>query len=260
MIEEHLKNRRKRSSVWSRIRLGGCPDEAALAAFADGQLGDSESVEGHLAECDQCRKQVAFLCQGLGVESDADVPVVLLSRAEVFGAKKASTAFSPAWRWATAAAVSACLVLAISLRVREDGLDVVFPPPTPPSLDSTSPRADTPVPPQSGSTNPESQRTVRGGEPSQFLPNMLQPLDGAEIAGEVRFQWQPVSGSLFYEVRVTTAAGDPVWQSDRVSTPTVRLPSSIHLASGERYFVWAVAYLPEGKTVRSRAVAFTVRD
>jgi len=89
---------------------------------------------------------------------------------------------------------------------------------------------------------------------------MLQPREGAEVSGKLRIQWQPVKGSLFYEIRVTTAAGDPVWQSDRVSTTVSQLPPAIQLIPGEKYFAWVVAYFPEGKTIRSRAVAFTVRD
>ncbi|MCI0535202.1 MAG: hypothetical protein L0Z50_08235 [Verrucomicrobiales bacterium] len=259
-MEQHLKNPDTQDTPLSSIRRWSCPDEVTLAAFADGQLAHADGVENHVADCRRCRAQVAFLAQGSDFAQDADISVALLARAEALGAKGMTTAVSPAWRWATAAAVTACLVLAISLRIKDDGLDVVFPPPTPPGLDSASPRAEPPAPPQPNPPGSESQRTVRGAEASQTLPNMLQPREGAEIFGTLRFQWQPVSGSLFYEVRVTSAAGDPVWQSERVTGPEVQLPSGIQLAPGEKYFVWVVAFLPESKTVRSRAIAFTVQN
>ena len=259
MIEQHLKNPGKRNSLLSVVRGWGCPDEATLAAFADGQLEDTGGVEEHLAECHRCRQQVSFLVHGSGLARDANVPPTLLARAEALGSTEASSAVSPAWRWATAAAVTACLVLAISLRVRESRLDVILTPPTPPSVDS-SPTADTPGPSQPDANYAEGQRNLRSAESRQLLPNMLQPREGAEVSGKLRIQWQPVKGSLFYEIRVTTAAGDPVWQSDRVSTTVSQLPPAIQLIPGEKYFAWVVAYFPEGKTIRSRAVAFTVRD
>ena len=259
MAEQSLRHVLKRASAPTAGQKWGCPDESVLAAFADGQMGDSERVESHLADCNHCRQQVAFLVHRPEPVGEVDVPAKLLARAEALGARGRARAVSPAWRWATAAAVTACLVLVITLRMREQELGVAPAPPAAPVVDSTPPEAASPT--LQDQANPlRGQRSVRGEEAGLSLPTLLQPLDSTQISGELRFRWRPVNGSLFYEIRVTTAAGDPVWQSERIHLTAGQLPTSIRLTAGEKYFVWVVAYLPEGKTVRSSAVAFTVRD
>jgi hypothetical protein len=77
--------------------------------------------------------------------------------------------------------------------------------------------------------------------------------------GSLEFRWRQVPRSLFYDVRLATAEGDLVWEGQATVT-SLRPPGDLQLEGGRKYFVWVRAYLPEGKTVQSRALAFSVKD
>ena len=55
-------------------RTRGCPDEARLAAYFERRLESSQQneVEAHVANCEHCLAQVAFLLE----IQDAELPVV----------------------------------------------------------------------------------------------------------------------------------------------------------------------------------------
>jgi len=89
---------------------------------------------------------------------------------------------------------------------------------------------------------------------------LVVPQEGQALpADNLKFRWVPFDQSMFYEVRLATAEGDLVW-SARCETSEIRLPAEVHLDPGEKYFVWILARLPEGKTVKSPAIAFQVQD
>jgi hypothetical protein len=86
---------------------------------------------------------------------------------------------------------------------------------------------------------------------------MLSPsLPNATLAGpDIHFDWQAVAGATSYDIRVTRDTGDPAWEA-HVEANHAKLPESVHLASGSKYFVWVRAYLKDGSTVESEAVPF----
>lgn len=255
MVEEILRSSRRSKGS---LRFGWrCPGESALAAFADGRLADSRRLEVHLSDCEACREQVAFLLRATGDDAEVEVPAELLVQAKAMGKRAGVPVVSAGWRWATAVAVTACLVLLVSRQVKQQEPGVVFAPPSPPGVASGSPGKEAPSA-KADSREGEEVPSVRGKKPDSPAFRLLHPLEGAKVSGKVDFRWQPVPGSLFYEVRVTTAAGDPVWQSERFTTTGATAPPSVQFTPHEKHFVWVVAFLPEGKTVQSKAIAFTV--
>ncbi len=225
-----------------------CPDETVLAAYAEGIQAGRLALESHLAECLSCRKQVAFLAQEDASASTNDVPQWLLARARELVPERSSSA-KPLW-WAAAATVTACLVFAFTLPMRELTLPLSFRAPGVPAMQESSaskPRRDT-------ARAPELRARTR---PSRS-PDLVRPSEGATVSGDgVEFRWRPMRESLFYEVQLTSLDGELIWK-ERTGTTHVRLPNSVSLRPGERYFVWVVAHMREGNAVKARAVSFKV--
>ena len=209
-----------------------CPDETALAAYVDGGVASSERrrIEGHLAGCAFCLGQVTFL-SGLQETQPEKVPAQLLSQAEGL-VKTRPRRFFPGLHWGLAPAAAA-LVALISLGGYELYRSSSPPPPPPPA--------------------------VRSAPLATDLPAILFPEEGQVVVGpELEIRWQEVPRSLFYDVRVLSAAGDRVWEA-RVESTRAQLPVEIRLATGEGYFVSVRAHLAEGRTRRSPVVGFEVR-
>jgi hypothetical protein len=96
--------------------------------------------------------------------------------------------------------------------------------------------------------------------PPAALPDLVFPREGSIIESEkLEFRWHKVERSLFYEIRLVTADGSLVWER-RVEAPRARLPADMRLTAGQKHFVWVRAYLPEGKTLKSSTVGFTVGE
>jgi hypothetical protein len=86
---------------------------------------------------------------------------------------------------------------------------------------------------------------------------MLSPsLPNATLAGpDIRFAWEAVPRATSYDVRITRDTGESVWEA-HVEANHAKLPASVHLAVGSKYFVWVRADLKDGSTVESEAVPF----
>ena len=90
------------------------------------------------------------------------------------------------------------------------------------------------------------------------LPEQVFPRPDSVVRREdVEFRWTAVPRSLFYEVRIATTEGDLVWEG-RAPATRLRPPNDLRLEAGQKFYFWVAAYLPEGRTVRSPAVAFVV--
>ena len=87
---------------------------------------------------------------------------------------------------------------------------------------------------------------------------MLFPSPGAAIASQSpEFRWSGVDQSLYYEIQVLSDNGDIVWEG-RTEETRLQLPAEFQLDHNKEYFVWVRAYLPDGKTIKSKAVAIRV--
>lgn len=232
-----------------------CPDETELAAYADGRCEENrrQPLTSHLAECVSCRKQVAFLAREDAEEPSNAVPQWLLARAAELVPER-SPAVRPLW-WASAAAATACLIFAVALQLR---LPTMPPAALPsPAAPAVKPQA---TPGSRIAVAPAASPAIRGATPSKSQPELLQPLEGATVGGEhLEFRWRPLRECLFYELRMTSADGELMF-SERTEATHMRLPSSISLRGGEKYFVWVTAHLSEGKTVKARAIGFRVES
>ncbi|HSF16324.1 MAG TPA: zf-HC2 domain-containing protein [Vicinamibacteria bacterium] len=205
-------------------RTWRCPDETLIAAYAQSGLAgrDKDRLEAHLADCEVCVSQVAFLLKAQEATGIEPAPDWLVKRARAMGTQDS---VAPLLRWAMAGGV----VLAIT------GAFWLY---------------------QSGGGSGNS-RTVRGGNEASL--EILRPREGAVLPNEgLEFQWEEAEGALFYEINLVTTRGDLLWQS-RVDDSKVRLPSGMSLAGNEKYYVWVRAHLSDRGTIKSETVAFEVR-
>jgi len=211
-------------------RTWRCPDEMELAGFVERRLpADSRTpLEKHIAGCDFCLDQMGVLMRLESGEAP-NAPPELIAKARRLAASYERSAWA-LWRWGAAAAAVSALALVLTISMR---------------------------PPAGITPGVEAFRTAPA---TMNPPELLAPREGAVVArNELEFRWRPLETSLYYDVRVLTAEGDVVWEG-RVNGNEARLPASIRPAAGRRYFVSVEGWLPEGKGMKSRVVAFQLRD
>jgi len=116
MEEQHSQADRQ---LWQRAAGTGrtlsvaCPDQLELAVYLDGQLSDPqvESLEGHLADCRECRQAVADarLIVAEAADSTSAVPQHVIRSARSLVRERVQLSTSLNWRltrWPIAAAAS----------------------------------------------------------------------------------------------------------------------------------------------------------
>ncbi|HUU15228.1 MAG TPA: zf-HC2 domain-containing protein [Terriglobia bacterium] len=257
MDERHLVRALARSKGSSPQRTWRCPGDGEIAAYVDGGLDETaaQRVAEHLADCDFCLDQVSFLAHAQERGVRADVPEALLAQACRLAGSPDQPQAKPMLRWALAGGFAASLALVAGLWLRAPRV-VIPPPPTagPPRVETKPPaRSDAPL-------TPVPVPTVRNKPRRAVLPDLLFPQEGSVITSEEsELRWQEVERSLFYEVHLVTADGSPVWEG-RSEVAHTRLPADVRLAEGGKYFIWVRAFLPDGKTLKSPAVGFTVGE
>jgi hypothetical protein len=255
MDEKQLRNLLRPQKNLTARRSWRCPEEALLAAYAEQKLTerDRPHVEAHLADCDFCLGQVAFLLSPPET-APAAVPAGLLLRARQLAETRAAVPGRPAWRWGAVAAATAGLMVIAAISLREPRAPV-----TPPGPSVTPPVSTSSLPAAPAAPTPATSRTIRKEQRKAVELQLIFPREGSVLSrSEVEFRWKSVRGSQFYEIRLVTAEGDVVWEG-RVETTQARLPDDIELAPGREYFVSVRAYLPEGKTLKSPTVGFRAR-
>lgn len=255
-----------------------CPDEIQLAAYVAQRLSGParNSIEAHVADCDFCLSQVAFLTQSADWANSVDVPANLLSGARNLVARKPSRGINWGWRWAATTAAVACFALILVVivlqlrrqqsvsttsgplvvqqtlpeRVPSPQITVVAPP--------SSPEPSQPVQPPKAKATQTS--VVRSKTAEDLLPKLISPRDGAVVRREdLEFRWEPVSEAIFYEVRVMSAEGDLVFEAQTENT-RLKPGSTASLAPGKKYFVVARAHLRHGKAAKSSFVSFRLAE
>ena len=241
-------------------RRWGCLSEAEIAAYVDHAIRGTEKdkIDAHLADCEFCLSQVAFLIRIQKAELPASVPGPLLSRARdlVPGPNtvrpysvRAGVELIPAW--GRVAAAAACLAVVVTVSVRYSRFRSL-------SSSSNAPASSARIRPDAQPVlqNP-SVGDVRGGVESASLAVVFPVPESAVPRNDLQFQWKTVDGALDYEVRVLTAEGDLVWEQ-KTEGNSVKLPSDVRVETGHKYYLLLRADLPQGKTVESRAIGFSV--
>ena len=270
-LEKLLRNRPR---VTFR-RNGRCPDEIELAAYVDHQLEGAarESISAHLANCDSCLSQVAFLLQAMDWANPDQVPADIFRRARSLVPPKSVRASIWNWRWVTASAAAACLVLLVVLIALRFGAAA-----SGQRSERTTGRAATSTGHSSFSAKfagntPRSSAAFRyktspgrAGHTghtkwrSGSVADSRVPRDGATLRrSELDFRWQPVANTVFYDVRLVTADGDLI-QETRTEDTHLRIAGDVQLVPGGKYFVSIRAHVREGKTVKSEIVSFRISD
>jgi hypothetical protein len=270
-LKDLLQSRRRKSFR----RSWRCPDEIQIAAYADHQLEATarELVSTHLANCDFCLSQISFLLQARDWANPDQVPPDVLRRARDLVSRKSGRATTWGWRWVAASATAACLVLLLAfITLRFLGQPTVNAPSEPLVAQQHQPNI-VPLAPNSPATpraaaQPSATKTrsvepagpaIRGGD-RDLLPTVVFPADGATLPrSELDFRWEPVADTVFYDVRVVTAAGELIHEAKTEDTH-LRLADDIQLAPGGKYFVSIRAHVREGKTVKSNIVSFRISE
>jgi hypothetical protein len=86
---------------------------------------------------------------------------------------------------------------------------------------------------------------------------VIVPAEGAEVTPKRELVWHARGAGAAYLVTVQDTSGDVLWSSSLVDTSTT-IPSSMRLASGQRYF-WSVeARLADGVSTATSAHVFRV--
>lgn len=237
-----------------------CPDEERIAAYVDGRLPPTarEKVERHLARCEPCLNQAAFLLRLESSGPPPSVPPALLARARAVPAPGWRHMLIPDLRWAALAGATASALLVAVVWLHQPS--PIVPPPAPstaPPAEVASPAPASPAPAAAPEVRPSPRRSVRGGGGSP-APEILVPSEGSVVPSEgLEIRWRGVPGALAYEVRLVTSEGSLVWES-RTEATAVPLPQEVRLEPGRRYYVWVHAHLSEGRTVKSPAFGFSV--
>lgn len=255
-----------------------CPDENQLAAYVAQRLSSSarNSIEAHVADCDFCLSQVAFLTQSADWANSEEVPAHLLSGARKLVTRKPSKVINLGWRWAATTAAVACFAVLFVLVVlqlrKQQSVSTTSGPlvaqQTSPEL-VASPQITVAPPalrlePSQPVQTPKAKSTqtpvVRSKTAEGLLPKLISPRDGAVVRREdLEFRWKPVSEAIFYEVRVMSAEGDLVFEGQTEDT-RLKLGSTAPLVPGTKYFVVARAHLRQGKAAKSSVVSFRLAE
>ena len=250
-----------------------CPDEIQVAAYVARRLSDParNSIEAHVADCDFCLSQVAFLTQSGEWANSVDVPANLLAGARNLVARKPTRGINWGWRWAVSAAAVVCFaffLVALQLRrqqVTRPSGSLVAQQTSPESIPSpqivaASPpsRSETSQPVQSPKSKTTQTQTpmVRSKTTEELLPQVISPRHGAVVRREdLEFRWEPVPEAIFYEIRVMSVEGDLMFEGKTEDTK-LKLSSTAQLVPGAKYFVVARAHLRQGKAAKSNLVSF----
>jgi anti-sigma factor RsiW len=230
-----------------------CPDEQRLAEYADRQLiGDERhAVERHLATCDTCAEQVAFL---VSVPAQNEpVPYELLRKALALGKAQGKGAFAT-WKPVAVGAFALLLLVAVlSWRiiepqaVRKGASSETTILKQSPFVAQNQVSSPTPLP---------DHDAVRGS--SSADARFLFPLPGSVVdPATLVFRWKPVTDAQFYEVELVSDDGSVIWQQ-RVQSASTPLPTSVHLIKGKTYFVRLRVHSVRGSVEQTKAVGFII--
>jgi Putative zinc-finger len=225
-----------------------CLSDDDVAAYLDDRLDDTSrrETESHLANCHACRSLIGDVI-AMRRREILQLPLGLKERAlsAALSARKRPSVLVPAF----ATAGFACLILAIFLLESPQTLNLPLrKAPAVPAI------AKSDLPSRQGDGNSDIVR--KPTQPETAARILFPPQDASLERSQLRFRWRSVSRAEYYEVRVVTSDGDPVWAGES-KTNSVDLPTDLSLSDGT-YFVWVGAMI-DGQIKRSLPVRFRVR-
>ena len=103
-------------------------------------------------------------------------------------------------------------------------------------------------------------RATRNIDSRLTQPEIIAPVSGV-LASRAEFivRWTDVPGSLYYEVRIVSDAGDLIGLQ-RVEVAEWEPGDQIVLQPGREYFIRVDAYLSDSQTIRSEHIPFRLKD
>ena len=217
-----------------------CPQETEYAGLIDGTLPDEARARlaDHLAHCQKCLDLVTCLVRVQDRPQD-QVPQELLAAALKFGPDSQAMRPPARFQWHTALAAAAGVLLVVGVVFTQY-----------PQLTDVLLRSDL--------SQPADSESVRVNGRGQDLLSILFPAEGLAVdSSKPEFRWSGVDQSLYYEFQVLSENGDILWEG-RTEDTQLQLPPDFKLAHNTNYFVWVRVYLPDGKTIKSKAVAIRV--
>lgn len=227
MDQKGLISLLRESAIGHYKRTPFCPDDHEIAGFVDGTLNDSvrEHVERHLPDCQACVNRVGLLTRLLREHASAGQPEA---------PKHPGTDWkriAPQW------AIAASILLAATFIARMPAPESV------PVIDIAS-----------------DYQTTRNIGSRTGAPEILAPSSGV-ISSRDGFviRWTEVPGSLYYEVRIVTDAGDLV-REQRVEGTEWTIGHDLNLKAGREYYLRVDAYLSDAKSISSQHIPFKVQD
>jgi hypothetical protein len=253
-----------------------CPGEAEISAYVEHRLSveDKARIESHVADCDACLEQIAFLVRPSAAEPTPAAPR-LLSRARDLVMEKQAAWRAPVLRWGTVAATAVLVAFVLVRQARAPGVghSPYVPGPdvsssaAPPSAPGSTPPGPVTTAPAQPAAPPHAASPARPAPPQSVVRNsVVKPLqldlafpsENATLSiGQLEFRWKPIPGVAYYEVQLVTDDGTVVWIG-KVEGIRARPPDSIRLETGRKYFVWIKAHLSGGGTVKSATVSFHI--
>jgi hypothetical protein len=219
-----------------------CPQETEYAGLIDGTLPDEERARlaDHLAHCQKCLDLVTCLVRIQDRPQD-QVPQELVAAALKLGSDGQVMRLPARFQWQAALAAAAGVVLVVGVLFTQY-----------PQITDVFLRSDPSQPSDSDS------QSVRVNGRGQDRLSILFPAQGAAIdSSRPEFRWSSVDQSLYYEFQVLSDNGDILWEG-RTEETQLQLPPEFNLDRDTSYFVWVRVYLPDGKTIKSKAVAIRV--
>lgn len=214
-----------------------CPEDQEIAEYFEGDLTESEclKLERHLGDCRFCLARIGILERLEEVRTDTRVPGAVLATAKQMRHTVPARWPGMAPAWATAAAIMITL-FTLSSRNQEA---VPAPGVIPPAVSGTE-------------VNSRQLRSVRRDITELTV---FTPAPGADISPGTLIQWDEIPRNLHYNITVLSYAGDVLWTERLAGTEWV-LNDSMNLSTGSKYYFRVDAHLPDGRTVRSKHVAF----
>jgi hypothetical protein len=233
-------------------RRFNCPNDRTIAAYVDSALGDSERsrVQEHLAGCAYCRSLVSDIVKEGRITDVPEAPAALLEKARALVPSKPKRW---GWTWgpvAAAGVLASTAILVTTLETPRSTTLPEWPAPAVPVLSESKPvipptrsRPETVRKPNS----PDNSLTILSPRPDSILPRE-----------QIEIRWSVLRDSLSYHIRVLTADGDLVWETDS-TVNHIKLPKQPTLKSG-KYYALVSAMLKNGRTAKSSPVKFQVAD